>query len=129
MVGDESGKLLQLLGLIEEHRTSLTRDFAEKFGLSLSQVGVAVPFQEASDLIVSLLADPTSWFRAERLGWKHPLSHEGMALLNMTDVLLSRWVKDHRMLPRPWDGAKSRTGKRLSRRETLAILRPGKEIE
>lgn len=66
---------------------------------------------EALRLASVLAADPSSSIATSVSGWKYPLSREGIALLDLTDVQISKAAgKRVKPLPRPWDRASRRLG-------------------
>lgn len=131
--GAEPGGILQLLELIEEHRPEAVRDFREKFHLSVHDVGATVRYDEALQLMLTLLRDPTSWLAAAVAGWDHPWSYEAMLLADIHDLQHMSKVKrgQFKAYPRPWPARKTKLGgKRQKRRtatEVLALLRPQPE--
>lgn len=122
--GAHSPKLLQLFDLIEEHRIPFTRDFRERFGISRHDIGLTVRYDEAFDLVVSLLSDPSSWLGAAVSGWKFPLTREAIFTLDLIDLLLMKWTGDQfKPVEKPWDANKpKRRGK--SPEAAMRQLRP-----
>jgi hypothetical protein len=127
--GDVGGGIVGLHELTSgERRTGLARDFREKFNTSIDQIGLSVSYPEAWDLILTLRADPSSWFHASISGWDHPLSYEAITLRDMYDMQLQ--LKSRRKIkpyPRPWSNAGKKFGASNSGRsaeQMLAILRP-----
>ena len=122
----------QLFDLIDgEHRSRLTRDFREKFHLSIHDIGSTVRYDEAWDLIETLLADPSSWLHAGMADWSHPLSYEGIVMLGLYDIELQAALnavgkgKRFKQYPKPWpDKTKNKLGKATSVAELRAKLRP-----
>ena len=105
----------------------MTRDFREKFNLSVHEVGLSVRYDEAEDLIVSLSRDPSSWFHAAKNKWDYPLTREGMLLLDQNSMLYSKWTKPGTPpYPTPYKSGKKNLGDgvKRTRAEALAILRP-----
>lgn len=133
---DGSGGILELTELVHgERRPELTRDFRERFHISLEQVGLSVPYDEARDLIRSLMRDPASWFHAAVAGWDHPFSREAMVSADLYDLQLRVALKNKqnrfKPYPRPWpDKNKTRFGgsnkKKRTLSEVLKILRPNR---
>lgn len=126
------GGILELTELINgERRPQLTRDFREKFGISLYDIGLSVRYDEALTLVYNLSSDPTSWFHASLAGWSHPLSFEGMLLLELVNVETMAGLnaigkgKKYKPYPAPWpDKSKKTIGTARPAVEALAILRP-----
>lgn len=75
-------------------------------------------------MVAQLSANPASTFHAAVAGWSHPLTWEGFRLLDLTDVLLMRWMgKNYKPVKRPSDvKPKKRVGK--SPEAALRQLRP-----
>ena len=127
--GAQLGGIFQLVTLLsDERRPALIRDFREKFNISISDIGVGVRFDEAWDLILTLRADPASWFHAALSGWDYPLSYESIALRDLYDMQLQtkskRKIKPY---PRPWANSGKKLGGSNPKRtpsQVLAILRP-----
>lgn len=122
--GDVVGGILELYGLIDKYPVELTRDFREKFSLSLHDVGRSVRFDEAYRLIISLHSDPTSWLQAAVSGWSHPVSREFVALADAYDLTHASLSKRRpKPYPRPWDGADARLRRTTKRTYTPEQLR------
>lgn len=108
------------------HRTELVADFRAIYSVSVWDVGS----RELVTLIRSLVSDPTSRFHAAIAGWKHPISYEGMAQLDLYDLLYQSWKRKGRFkpYPRPWpDKATKKLGGSNVRRsiaDVRKILRP-----
>lgn len=104
----------------------MTRDFREKFRLSIHEVGLSVRYDEAYALIVSLSSDSTSWFHAALADWDYPISREVMALMDLYDLQhQSKSKKKVKPYPRPWgDGSKKKIGTSVTAAEAVAMLRP-----
>lgn len=82
-------------------------------------------WHESWHLTRELLTDPTSHAAAAVADWSHPLSREGMALLDLFDLLaiVNSGRRKPRPVPRPWDPKPKRMGKtNRSRDEVIAIL-------
>ena len=124
-VGDAGG-IFALSRLAVEHRGPLTADFRTIYSLSLQDARGS----ELWLLIRSLISNPTSSFHAAMAGWTHPLSFEGMAQLDMYDLLYQSWPRRGRFKPykRPWpDKSTKKLGGSNTRRsiaEVRKILRP-----
>lgn len=106
----------------------MVRDFREKFHISLNEVGLSVRYGEAQDLITSLARDPSSWFHADKAEWKHPISREGMVLLEIASMIYARLTKKGaRPYVFPWPSAtqtKLGAGQKMTKSEVYDILRP-----
>jgi hypothetical protein len=132
--GDVLGGILELYGLIEKYPVELTRDFREKFHLSLSEVGKSVRFDEAYRLILTLHSDPESWLQASVAGWEHPVSRDFAVLADLYDLQhASKSKRRPKPYPRPWEGADQRLRnakkKRMSPEQLRARLAaPRREI-
>lgn len=107
------------------------RDFREKFHISVNDIGTTIRYDEAWDLIETLLADPSSWLHASFADWAYPLSYEGIFLLDVFDIQQQaalnaiRKGKKFKAHPRPWpDRSKNKVGKPVSVAELRAKLRP-----
>jgi hypothetical protein len=114
--GGDAGGIFQLLGLIEEHPVAVARDFGEKFGRQVSELGLTLEWGTAVLWVRSLMADPTSWLQAALAGWAHPTSWEALASYDLFDL----WADASSKHPRPWDKAKR---SRLTAGEARAILK------
>jgi len=84
--GGPAGGILKLRELIEEHPAELAYDFRERFGLSIDDIGDAVPYREAVLLVSVLMRDPASWVQAAANGWKFPVSREWIVLAHNYDL-------------------------------------------
>jgi hypothetical protein len=114
-----AGGILGLASLYVTHRRELTEDFRALYSTSIYEVAG----QELADLLSALLRNPSSRFHAAIAKWKYPLSREGFALLDLTDVLLMRWMGDKfKPVTRPSDVPRERTGR--SPEAALRMLRP-----
>ena len=124
--GGVAGGTFTLSRLTVEHRGALVSDFRTVYSLGLNDVRGA----ELWHLIQGLLSNPSSVFHAAMAGWKHPLSFEGMALLDTYDLLYQSWPRRGRFkpYPRPWPSknVKKLGGKneRRSIADVRKILRP-----
>jgi hypothetical protein len=80
-------------------------------------------WHETWDLTAELLRDPTSRVAAAVAEWTHPLSHEGMALRDLYDLLahVNSGRNKPQPYPRPWDGQQQKPQK-LPRERVQAIL-------
>lgn len=106
----------------------MTRDFREKFHVSINEVGLSVRYDEAQSLIVTLSQDPSSWFHAAKNKWKHPLTREGMVLLDLATMVLAKWSKrGSSPYPSPYPSKGTQTlgaAQQRTKSEVQAILRP-----
>lgn len=83
-------------------------------------------WHETWDLAAELVADPTSRVAAAIADWSHPLSHEGMALRDLYDLLAhaNSGRKKPKPYPRPWDPKPKRYGgTSLPQAQVRAILK------
>lgn len=134
----KTGGITRLWSLAEAYPEAFTYDF-RALGISTSEIGVSVDYDEAWRLAVILLQEPTSWLRAQITGWKHPVSREFQVLADLFDLQLaanSKKGKKPKPYPRPWatsqettryGGRKSQTRTAEQIREILARSRPSKE--
>ena len=124
--GGVAGGIFALSRLAVEHREPLTADFRTIYSVSVHDARGA----ELWFLIHALLSNPDSRFHAAMAGWTHPLPFEGMALLDMYDLLYQSWPRKGRFKPykRPWpDKSTKKLGGSNPRRsiaEVRKILRP-----
>lgn len=121
--GAEPGGIFWLLELIEEHRGVLARDFREKFGLSVFELGVTVRWDEAFHLAVELHRDASSWLCAALHGWDRPLHPLEPVLADLYDMGNQKFVKQRvKQYPRPW-ATKARLGGRSGRKRSAGEVR------
>jgi hypothetical protein len=111
--GRFSGGILKLRELISEHPSELTYDLRSRFGLSIRDIGYALPYDEAIALVSVLMRDPSSWIQAVWNDWKYPVSHDWIMAWQTLELLKhahsSKKPKPH---PTPWpDASVTRTGK------------------
>lgn len=124
--GGVAGGTFALSRLTVEHREALSADFRTLYSVSLHEVRGA----ELWLLIRALVSNPVSLFHAQIAGWKHPISFEGMAQLDLYDLLYQSWKRRGRFkpYPRPWpDKATKKLGGSNVRRsiaDVRKILRP-----
>lgn len=124
--GGVAGGTFALSRLTVEHRGALVSDFRALYSVALDGVVGA----ELWHLIQGLLSNPTSQFHAAMAGWKHPISFEGMAALDLYDLLYQSWKRKGRFkpYPRPWPdkNVKRLGGKNIRRSitEVRKLLRP-----
>lgn len=82
---------------------------------------------ESWDLTLVLAADPSSHVGAAVATWAHPLSREGMAVMDLFDVFVQANTQKRskpKPYPRPWDPQPTRFGRATRpQREIRAALR------
>lgn len=101
--GRVDGGILELLELIEEHRSALRYDWRSRFGCGLDEsVPDAIGWSEAIDLVRVLRMDPSSQVAAELQGWEYPLDRLGWMLADLIDVQGQKAAgKKWKAYPRP----------------------------
>lgn len=128
MVGDRryAGGIAQLSALVRDHRVELVADFRAIYSVGAWDVRP----REFVPLVRALLSNPSSSFHAAVAGWMRPLSYEGVAALDLYDLLYQSFPRRGRFkpYPRPWpDKSTKRLGGSNQRRsiaEVRKLLRP-----
>jgi hypothetical protein len=82
-----TGGILELTGLIEDHRAALAADFRQQFGISIYEIGESVSYAEAVDLVRALSNDPQTHLFADLAGWQYPYSRTDLLLADLWDLL------------------------------------------
>lgn len=82
-----TGGILELTALIEDHRISLAADFRREFGISIYQIGTVVSFAEAVDLVQALQRDPGTYLFQELAEWEYPYSRTNILLADLFDLI------------------------------------------
>lgn len=117
------GGIFWLIELVDEHTDALARDFREKFGLSVFELGCGVRWDEAVALARGLFRDTSSWLFAELKGWERPLHPLEPVLADSYDLANQKFVKQM-VKPYPrWWAAKNRMGGNSRRRRSSAEVR------
>jgi len=114
-----------LLGLIEEHRGAFEYDWRTRFHLALDDVPEVMGWGEACRMVDILCADPSSCVGAAVAGWDHPMSREGLVLMDLFDLQhFSKVEKAPDPYKRPWPdpNVKHRGRTNLPREAVIAIL-------
>jgi hypothetical protein len=121
--GSSPGGIFWLLELIEEHTAAVARDFREKFGLSVFELGTRTRWDEAHALARGLFKDPSSWLFAELSGWQMPMHPLEPALADLYDLTNQKFVKQRvKQYPRRWAN-KNRLGGKSKVQRTSAEVR------
>ena len=81
-----TGGILWLRELIDEHPAEITADFRSRYSLSIEDAGVTYSYKEAIYLSYILLRDTTSWLFTAVNKWKYPASIEYLQALNLYDL-------------------------------------------
>lgn len=105
--GDRGG-ILDLVDLIDQHRSAFAYDWRVRFGLPLDSIGEAIDWREAYDLAKELMLDTTSHANVAVTGMRTPWSPEAWLLADVWDLLSQVYSKrgNHRPHFRPSDGPK-----------------------
>lgn len=122
--GASPGGIFWLLELIEEHGVAIARDFREKFGLSVFELGVATRWDEAHALALSLFRDPSSWLYAAAAGWDAPIHPLEPAMADLYDLTNQKFVRQRvQQYPRRWANKNRLGGKSKVRRTSTEVRR------
>lgn len=117
----DAGGIFRLAKQVASYPREAAADFRSIFSVSIREV----TGPELLDLLDDLLTLPESRLRAVLAGWTYPLTRTDLHLLNLTDYLLMRWLRDkYKPQPRPWDKAPKTRKKRHTAEEAMRILRP-----
>lgn len=127
-----TGGIVRLRELISEHEPFIAFDFRSNFGLSIDDIGCAVSYREAIQLVSVLEQMPSAWLHAKIAGWDYPVSMEWIALADTLDVVFAvNSGKGKRpTYPRPWTNKDSNrigntnTVSQSRIREVLDAMRP-----
>lgn len=109
-----TGGILELTALIEDHRVSLAADFRREFGVSIYEIGTAVSYAEAVDLVQALQRDPGTYLFQELAQWSYPYSRTNILLADLFDLIATvNWGGDGEAPthPRPYKPQNSRANR------------------
>lgn len=118
-VRSRSGKIIQLITLIDEHKAAFYYDWRDRFGLPLSSVFTGeggMTWDEAWDLFTILATDPTSYVGAALSEMDYPFSHEAFIGADLFDLMMQiNTPKKHKSRIKPYPRPIRHTGRNVTK--------------